>query len=60
MSCREWVEKLLSVKFENLTELALHLLEKMYVDNRYTVVIDLSSEAIITYYIVRHPLVHPY
>ena len=34
-NCREWVEKLLGVKFENLTELALHLLDKMYVDNRY-------------------------
>jgi hypothetical protein len=31
---REWVEKILGVKFENLTELALHLLDKMYVDNR--------------------------
>ena len=31
---REWVEKLLKVKVENMTELALHLLDKMYVDNR--------------------------
>jgi len=31
---REWVEKLLGVKFETLTDLAFHLLEKMYVDNR--------------------------
>ena len=31
---REWVEKLLGVKFECLKDLAYHLLEKMYVDNR--------------------------
>ena len=31
---REWVEKLLGVKFDTLAELALHLVEKMYVDQR--------------------------
>jgi hypothetical protein len=31
---REWVEKLLGVKFESLRELALYLIDKMYVDNR--------------------------
>ena len=43
-SCfREWVEKLLAVKFDNLTELALHLLDKMYVDNRYVLVLEITS-----------------
>jgi len=40
---REWVEKLLGVKFENLTELALHLLDKMYVDNRSSAAFTLLS-----------------
>ncbi|QQP52898.1 Putative LOC100876563 [Caligus rogercresseyi] len=31
---REWVEKLLGVKFEGLKELAYYLLDKMYVDNK--------------------------
>ena len=29
-----FILQILGVKFENLTELALHLLDKMYVDNR--------------------------
>ena len=29
------IGELLGVKFESLTDLACHLLEKMYVDNRY-------------------------
>jgi len=40
---REWVEKLLAVKFDNLTELALHLLDKMYVDNRSSAAFTLLS-----------------
>ena len=39
---REWVEKLLGVKFNSLRDLAVYLIEKMYVDNRsnaaYTVI----------------------
>ncbi len=31
---REWVEKLLGVKFNSLRELAVYLIDKMYVDNR--------------------------
>ena len=31
---REWVEKLLGIKFSSLSDLAAHLIEKMYVDNR--------------------------
>ena len=33
---REWVEKLLGVKFNSLRDLAVYLIEKMYVDNRST------------------------
>jgi len=40
---REWVEKLLGVKFEALTDLAFHLLEKMYVDNRSVAAFTLLS-----------------
>ncbi|XP_054710245.1 LOW QUALITY PROTEIN: DNA-binding protein RFX7-like [Uloborus diversus] len=42
----EWVEKLLGMKFESLRDLATHLLENMYVDNRsvaaFTVLLDSS------------------
>lgn len=40
---REWVEKLLGVKFDTLTDLACHLLEKMYVDNRSVAAFTLLS-----------------
>ncbi|XP_023346916.1 DNA-binding protein RFX7 [Eurytemora carolleeae] len=43
---REWVEKLLKVKVENMTELALHLLDKMYVDNRSTAACTLLSSVL--------------
>jgi hypothetical protein len=33
---REWVEKLLGVKFDSLRDLARYLIDKMYVDNRST------------------------
>jgi hypothetical protein len=33
---REWVEKLLGVKFNSLKDLAVYLIDKMYVDNRST------------------------
>jgi len=42
---REWVEKLLGVKFDNLPDLALHLLEKMYVDNRSVAAFTLLSRS---------------
>jgi len=42
---REWVEKLLGVKFESLTDLAFHLLEKMYVDNRSVAAFTLLSSS---------------
>jgi len=42
---REWVEKLLGVKFESLTDLAYHLLEKMYVDNRSVAAFTLLSSS---------------
>ena len=42
---REWVEKLLGVKFDNLPDLACHLLEKMYVDNRSVAAFTLLSRA---------------
>jgi len=42
---REWVEKLLGVKFESLADLAYHLLEKMYVDNRSVAAFTLLSSA---------------
>ena len=42
---REWVEKLLGVKFDNLPDLAVHLLEKMYVDNRSVAAFTLVSRA---------------
>eukprot|EP00092_Neocalanus_flemingeri_P010668 GFUD01011492.1.p1 GENE.GFUD01011492.1~~GFUD01011492.1.p1 ORF type:complete len:1056 (-),score=265.28 GFUD01011492.1:937-4104(-) len=42
---REWVEKLLGVKFESLSDLAYHLLEKMYVDNRSVAAFTLLSSA---------------
>lgn len=42
---REWVEKLLGVKFDNLPDLACFLLEKMYVDNRSVAAFTLLSRA---------------
>ena len=42
---REWVEKLLQVKFDNLPDLACHLLDKMYVDNRSVAAFTLLSRA---------------
>ena len=42
---REWVEKLLGVKFDNLPDLACHLLEKMYVDNRSVAAFTLLSRS---------------
>jgi len=42
---REWVEKLLGVKFETLPDLASHLLEKMYVDNRSVAAFTLMSRS---------------
>ena len=42
---REWVEKLLGVKFDNLPDLACHLLDKMYVDNRSVAAFTLLSRA---------------
>lgn len=44
----EWAEKLLGMKFSSLKELAAHLLENMYVDNRsvaaFTVLLDASPQ----------------
>ena len=42
---REWVEKLLGVKFDNLPDLASHLLDKMYVDNRSVAAFTLLSRS---------------
>lgn len=49
---REWVEKLLGVKFNSLRDLALYLIEKMYVDNRsaaaYTVITTMAKSNEVT------------
>lgn len=41
----EWAEKLCSVKFESVRDLALHLVNKNYVDNRSMAAITLLSLA---------------
>ena len=40
---REWVEKLLGVKFNSLRDLAVYLIDKMYVDNRSTAAFTVIS-----------------
>lgn len=44
----EWAEKLLGIKFSSLKDLATHLLQNMYVDNRsvaaFTVLLDASPQ----------------
>lgn len=44
----EWAEKLLGIKFTSLKDLAAHLLENMYVDNRsvaaFTILLDASPQ----------------
>ena len=46
---REWAGKLLTAKFGNLRELALFLIDKMFVDNRssaaHTVISSMSKQA---------------
>lgn len=41
----EWAEKLWSVKFESIRDLALHLVNKNYVDNRSMAAFTLLSVA---------------
>jgi hypothetical protein len=57
---REWVEKLMGVKFNSLTDLALYLIDKMYVGNQsaaaYTVITTMakSGGAEGTYIIIKN------
>lgn len=61
---REWVEKLMGVKFNSLTDLALYLIDKMYVGNQsaaaYTVITTMakSGGAEGTYIIIKNSWKH--